>query len=394
MKILYLLLGLLFFGVNAYANSYDFSFNYNQNISVYESRWEDGILINISPKTNYNTIKHTNLSKIKIECTQDKKIFYIWLDQKFIEPSLANTFSQKVLDKKQDAFMGEVFDIDIRYRIDREGTKHVGWDDANVYLNSDQELIIMFKSYDDIVNKFHGRHKFLLEANSKNGKYHHSLAFDISGLDELLYSIPICRPVNVTEKTQHTNNTAKEAVNDSQLIGEVQQLLKELGYYTGAIDEKYGPQTARAIKRFQLANNLQSDGKISQKLKTALEQEVLLQTKYFTRGSHQSEVLRLEGTPRSIETRLDEEIWYFSGGYVTIKNKHVVSWTQLREGLSVRMRPGSNITDKEYFTRGSHQDEVLRLQGTPIAFDVNSYSNEETWFFSGGYVIIKRVKTS
>lgn len=43
-------------------------------------------------------------------------------------------------------------------------------------------------------------------------------------------------------------------------VKQLQQRLKELGYYTGSVDGKYGKGTTSAVKDFQAANNLTADG--------------------------------------------------------------------------------------------------------------------------------------
>ena len=43
-------------------------------------------------------------------------------------------------------------------------------------------------------------------------------------------------------------------------VMQLQQRLKELGYYTGSVDGKYGTNTSNAVKSFQSANKLQADG--------------------------------------------------------------------------------------------------------------------------------------
>lgn len=50
----------------------------------------------------------------------------------------------------------------------------------------------------------------------------------------------------------------------------LQQRLKDLGYYKGSVDGTYGAGTANAVKAFQAANNLTADGVAGSKtLKTA-----------------------------------------------------------------------------------------------------------------------------
>ena len=43
----------------------------------------------------------------------------------------------------------------------------------------------------------------------------------------------------------------------------------------------------------------------------------------------------------------------------------------------MRLLPGANATGAAAFTRGSHQDDVLRIQGTPTGID--SYGKHEIW---------------
>ena len=43
-------------------------------------------------------------------------------------------------------------------------------------------------------------------------------------------------------------------------VKEVQRRLKQWGYYSGAVDGVYGPQTVEAVKRFQRKNGLTADG--------------------------------------------------------------------------------------------------------------------------------------
>ena len=53
---------------------------------------------------------------------------------------------------------------------------------------------------------------------------------------------------------------------------EIQTALKNAGFYTGEIDGKIGPLSKKAIKEFQVANNLQADGKVGQKTWAVLSQ--------------------------------------------------------------------------------------------------------------------------
>jgi peptidoglycan hydrolase-like protein with peptidoglycan-binding domain len=48
-------------------------------------------------------------------------------------------------------------------------------------------------------------------------------------------------------------------------VKDIQRALKSAGYYNGGIDGKLGPKTKAAIKEFQSANGLKSDGVVGKK---------------------------------------------------------------------------------------------------------------------------------
>ena len=52
---------------------------------------------------------------------------------------------------------------------------------------------------------------------------------------------------------------------------EIQQALKQAGFYQGAIDGKVGPKTQQAIKEFQQAHQLKVDGKVGPRTWAALQ---------------------------------------------------------------------------------------------------------------------------
>ena len=52
---------------------------------------------------------------------------------------------------------------------------------------------------------------------------------------------------------------------------DIQNALKNAGFYTGAIDGKIGPKTKKAVMEFQKANGLKDDGKVGPKTWAALE---------------------------------------------------------------------------------------------------------------------------
>ncbi len=60
----------------------------------------------------------------------------------------------------------------------------------------------------------------------------------------------------------------------STAVRKMQDKLKELGYYKGDIDGKFGPQTLKAVKAFQTAIGITVDGKPGNKTLTALYEGV------------------------------------------------------------------------------------------------------------------------
>ena len=109
---------------------------------------------------------------------------------------------------------------------------------------------------------------------------------------------------------------------------------------------------------------------------------------YFTQGSHEDDVLRLQGTPLSIFRLSSDEIWMFGGCSVQIdlQTRRVLGWSNTNGRLNVRLLPGKQVTSETYFTRGSHEDDVLRLQGTPSG--ITWTPSGEVWEFEDSFVMI------
>ena len=108
---------------------------------------------------------------------------------------------------------------------------------------------------------------------------------------------------------------------------------------------------------------------------------------FFTRGSHADDVLRIQGTPTSINTSSRRETWWYGSSRVAISlpDKRVTEWSN-SGNLKVQMQPGRNVTNTSSFTRGSHSDDVLRIQGTPTS--INTSSRRETWWYGSSRVAI------
>ena len=113
---------------------------------------------------------------------------------------------------------------------------------------------------------------------------------------------------------------------------------------------------------------------------------------YFTRGSHEDDVLRIQGTPTNIDRylALGHETWRYGSSSVTIStsSRRVTEWSNVTGNLKVRLIPGANVTTSAYFTRGSHEDDVLRIQGTPTNIDRYLALGHETWRYGSSSVTI------
>ena len=249
-----------------------------------------------------------------------------------------------------------------------------------------------------------------------------------------------------SEFSSHTPAASEEAESPakapafaqwSQLTLDIQTILTTLGYNPGSVDGIYGERTGAAIEAFQQDVGIPVDGQISQQLLQTLQQSLRIsrifdelldidtndniqsttsvdsssgeevgitdttsakqnspsspsnifdsQREYFTRGSHEDDVLRLQGTPSSISPHeySGYEIWYFgmSNVKIDLQTRRILEWNNIAGNLKVRLLPGNQVTSEVYFTRGSHEDDVLRLQGTPSSISPHEYSGYEIWYF-------------
>ena len=112
---------------------------------------------------------------------------------------------------------------------------------------------------------------------------------------------------------------------------------------------------------------------------------------YLTRGSSQGDVLRVQGTPTEINTyqASKKEIWSYGYSQVTfsLPDGKVIEWDNSSNNLKVCLFPKSgNSTTPGYFTRGSSQDDVLHVQGTPIKIEAYSALKEETWSYGSSWI--------
>ena len=102
---------------------------------------------------------------------------------------------------------------------------------------------------------------------------------------------------------------------------------------------------------------------------------------YFALGSHQDDVLGIQGTPASIDEypSLGHDIWRYGSSTVTIspRTSRVIGWSNRDGNLKVRLVRGRNGTNATSYTRGSHEDDVLHLQGMPTRIESVSTGIED-----------------
>ena len=121
-----------------------------------------------------------------------------------------------------------------------------------------------------------------------------------------------------------------------------------------------------------------------------------LATETFTLGSTTQDVLRIQGTPTGINRyqALNEEVWSYGYSKITfsIRTNRVVEWHD-SGNLRVGLLPGGNTTGAAKFTKGSHKDDVLRIQGTPTGINRYQALDEEVWNY-GYSTITFSIKTN
>ena len=112
----------------------------------------------------------------------------------------------------------------------------------------------------------------------------------------------------------------------------------------------------------------------------------LTAVEHFTRGSSQDEVVQVQGTPTGIDRyeASRREIWSYGYSRITfsLPDGRVTEWNNSDGNLKVRLYPkAGELTAVEHFTRGSSQDEVVQVQGTPTGIDRYEASRREIWSY-------------
>ncbi len=113
----------------------------------------------------------------------------------------------------------------------------------------------------------------------------------------------------------------------------------------------------------------------------------------FTLGSSQDEVIYIQGQPASAITPPGNtyEIWEYENSAVHISKatKKVQGWHNAGN-LKVHILPGNNVSTENFYSFSSHQDDVIRLQGTPDSIISNSDFSYDVWEYGSSQVHITK----
>jgi peptidoglycan hydrolase-like protein with peptidoglycan-binding domain len=88
-----------------------------------------------------------------------------------------------------------------------------------------------------------------------------------------------------TVQNTTTDNSILKSGSTGTAVKQLQQRLKELGYYTGSVDGSYGAATVQAVKDFQTINSLTADGVAGTKTQDAAYGKYAIPKSSSTSGS-------------------------------------------------------------------------------------------------------------
>src|SRR4051812_41390908 len=112
----------------------------------------------------------------------------------------------------------------------------------------------------------------------------------------------------------------------------------------------------------------------------------------FTLGSPAAAVRRAQGVPTVIErlASLGVEIWTFGAASVRLSSDslRVIGWADAGRTLRATIHAGHNATTALTFGTGSHQDDVVRLMGTPAAIREDRARGTMLWRYGPSVVTI------
>ncbi len=170
----------------------------------------------------------------------------------------------------------------------------------------------------------------------------------------------------------------------------LQERLKELGYYQGAISGKYDSETQKAFKSFEKNNNLQNDGKASQ-----ADQTLLYSSQAIPRSTPTAEPVLASHENRQKEVVPDGYVSFsefdyteyfrypekYYGTQIVLKGKVVQVLGSRSRGFEIRFSTSNNYDDIVYI-RIKNDPGFNILEGdrlTVYATMKNTYTYTSTW---------------
>ena len=109
-------------------------------------------------------------------------------------------------------------------------------------------------------------------------------------------------------------------------------------------------------------------------------------TDYFTLGSTKDEISQIHGSPDNVNIyrNIGIELWnYEEDDHVEfdLATGLVQAWANITGNLRIRMLPGRNRTDAQFFTERDHRDQVAQLEGIPAAILIDRRLDRERWYY-------------
>jgi peptidoglycan hydrolase-like protein with peptidoglycan-binding domain len=91
-------------------------------------------------------------------------------------------------------------------------------------------------------------------------------------------TLPTTTAITTTITVKLPTTTPLQLNDTGPQVKLLQAALKQLGFYTGAVDGSFGPATQSAVQQFQSANGLSPDGVVGPQTLTTLKQQVQQQS--------------------------------------------------------------------------------------------------------------------
>ncbi len=151
-----------------------------------------------------------------------------------------------------------------------------------------------------------------------------------------------------------TNSTLRSGSTGSE-VKELQQRLKELGYYTGSVDGVYGSGTIKAVRAFQERNRLTVDGVAGPSTQTVLYSSAAKMAEEEKSESDESDDVTLRpgstgNAVKELQYRL-KELGYYTGsrdGAYGVNTEAAVAAFQANNGLKADGIAGPDTLEKLY----------------------------------------------